>query len=168
MPALTPKQERFVAEYLVDLNATQAAIRAGYSPKTANQQGPRLLVNDGIAAAVAEQQTKHLQRADLTATRVLQEIKRISFSDIRRVFNEYGNLKPVSELSDDEAAAIGSVEVVIKNAAAGDGHTDTIHKIKHWDKLKALELAGRHLGMFEENASVSGTIELVWGRDSSA
>ena len=67
------------------------------------------------------------------------------------------------ELSDDEAASIASIEVIIKNAAAGDGHTDTIHKIRQWDKLKALEMAGKHFGVFAENANVSGTIELVWG-----
>lgn len=160
---MTPKQERFVAEYLVDLNATQAAIRAGYSAKTAKQQGSENLTKPDIAAAVGERRAKQLTQTDLTATRVLQEISRISFADIRRVVDEHGNLRPLHELTDDEAAAIASVEVIIKNAQAGDGHTDTVHKIKHWDKLKALEMAGKHLGVFQENASVSGTIELVWG-----
>lgn len=160
---LTPKQERFVAEYLVDLNATQAAIRAGYSAKTANRIASHLLSKVDIAAAVAERREHQLQSADLTAVRVLQEISRISFSDIRRVFDEVGNLKPLHELTDDEAAAVASVEVVIKNAKAGDNQTDTVHKIKHWDKLKALEMAGKHLGVFNEQASVSGPILLIWG-----
>ncbi|GGB00408.1 hypothetical protein GCM10011491_30760 [Brucella endophytica] len=68
---LSDKQQRFVAEYLIDLNATQAAIRAGYSEKTANQQGPRLLVNAGIAAAIAEGAAKRIRKAEVTAQEVL-------------------------------------------------------------------------------------------------
>lgn len=162
---LTPKQARFVAEYLIDLNATQAAIRAGYRAKRPDQAGYELLHTPEIAAAVAKQKAGQLARAGLTAARVLDEISRLAFADIRRVFDAQGDLKPVHALTDEDAAPIASVEVVIKNAAAGDGHTDTIHKIRYWDKLKALELAGKHLGIFEENAHVTGTIELVWSHD---
>ena len=88
---LRDKHARFVAEYLVDLNATQAAIRAGYSAKTAEQQGYRLLRNVQIAAAVAEGHRKRLNRLDITAERVLNEVARIAFSDIRAHFDE---LKP--------------------------------------------------------------------------
>jgi phage terminase small subunit len=75
---LTPKQRRFVAEYLVDLNATQAAIRAGYSAKTANASGPRLLVNVGIAAAINAKQNKTLERVGLTAEKILSDVARIA------------------------------------------------------------------------------------------
>lgn len=72
---MTPKQEAFVREYLIDLNATQAAIRAGYSPKTANEQGARLLANVSIAAAVAQAKNERAQKCDIDALWVLREAK---------------------------------------------------------------------------------------------
>jgi phage terminase small subunit len=83
--ALNPKQRRFVAEYLIDLNATQAAIRAGYSKKNADVTGPRLLGNVGVAAAVAAGTSKQLATAELTAARVLEEIRRLAFIDMRSI-----------------------------------------------------------------------------------
>lgn len=78
MRPLTPKQQRFVQEYLIDLNATQAAIRAGYSAKTAEQQGPRLLGNAGVAAAVAAGQVRLASKLELTAEKVLANIARVA------------------------------------------------------------------------------------------
>ena len=163
MANLTPKQARFVAEYLIDLNATQAAIRAGYSATWAEKNAHRLTGNDGVSAAIADGQAKAMGQAGVTAQRVKEELARLAFSDVRRLFDKRGNLRPIYELGDNEAAAVASLEVVIKNAAAGDGHTDTIHKVKVWDKTKALELLGKHFGLFDEHAHISGTIELVWG-----
>jgi phage terminase small subunit len=82
--ALNDKQARFVREYLVDLNATQAAIRSGYSEATAYSQGQRLLKNVEVAAAVAKAQAKRAERTDVTADRVLRELAKIGFSDLRR------------------------------------------------------------------------------------
>lgn len=161
--ALNPKQQRFVHEYLIDLNATQAAVRSGYSERTAKQQGSRLLTDADVAAAVAAGKAKQLGTADLSAARVLEEVRRLAMSDVRCLFDEHGNLRSIRDLTDEQAAAVAGLEVVIKNVAAGDGHTDTVHKIKVWDKPKALEMLMKHLGLFEENARVSGTIELVWG-----
>lgn len=76
MPDLTEKQKRFVAEYLIDLNATQAAIRAGYSAKTANQQGPRLLVNTGVQQAISQGAQKRVRNAEVTAQDVLEGLYR--------------------------------------------------------------------------------------------
>jgi phage terminase small subunit len=87
MPALTAKQARFVAEYLVDLNATQAAIRAGYSARTANEQAARLLANVSVAAAVAEAQAARGKRTEVTQDRVALELARIAFGDPRRVMD---------------------------------------------------------------------------------
>lgn len=72
MAVLTPKQQQFVAEYLIDLNATQAAIRAGYSPKTANEQGARLLANASVAQLVAEGAEKRIRKAEVTAQDVIE------------------------------------------------------------------------------------------------
>ena len=161
--ALTTKQQRFIQEYLIDPNATQAAARAGYSQRAAYQQGYENLRKPAIAEAIADAQRQLAEQTGITAKRVKEELARIAFSDVRSLFDTTGSLRPIHKLNDDEAAAVASLEVVIKNAAAGDGHTDTIHKIKVWDKTKALELLGKHFGLFDEHAHVSGTIELVWG-----
>lgn len=164
---LTPKQARFVAEYLIDLNATQAAIRAGYSRRTANEQGSRLLAKASVKAAVADGQAKQLGKADLTAVRVLEEMRRLAFSDLRQAFDEHGNLKPIQELSDETAAAVASVEVIIKNAAAGDKHTDTIHKLKVWDKPRVLEMLGKHFSLLTEQVQHSGDLTISWQAPTS-
>jgi phage terminase small subunit len=158
---MTLKQERFVAEYLVDRNATKAAERAGYSKKTAQEQGSRLLSNAMVAAAVAEGQAKLLEKVGITAERVLQEMGRLAFSDVSRLFTPEGTLKPLSQLTADDSACIAGLEVIIKNAEAGDGHTDKVHKIKVWDKSKNLEMLGKHFGLFVEKVEHSGGIVLT-------
>lgn len=164
---LTPKQARFVAEYLIDFNATQAAIRAGYSQKTASSIGQENLNKPEIAAAVTVGQAKQHKHADLTRERVLDEMRRLAFSDVRHLFDAQGNLKPLHTLTPDESAAIASVEVIIKNAAAGDGHTDTVHKIKVWDKTRTLEQLGKHFGILKESVEVAGGITITW-QDSTS
>jgi phage terminase small subunit len=159
---LTPKQARFVAEYLKDLNATQAAARAGYSAKTANQQGSRLLANVGVAQAIAAGKAKQLESADISATRILEEMKRIALVDVRSFFDEHGNAKAIKDLGPDQGAALGGFEVLIKNAKAGDGVTDTIHKFKLWDKPKVLEMFCKHFGLLEEKVQHSGEITVSW------
>jgi phage terminase small subunit len=159
---LTPKQARFVAEYLKDLNATQAAARAGYSAKTANQQGSRLLANVGVAQAIAAGKAKQLESADISATRILEEMKRIALVDVRSFFDEHGNAKAIKDLGPDQGAALGGFEVLIKNAKAGDGVTDTIHKFKLWDKPKVLEMFCKHFGLLEEKVHHSGEITVSW------
>lgn len=158
---LTSKQQRFVAEYLKDHNATNAAIRCGYSPKTANQQGSRLLANANISAAVAEKAEKQLEKAEVTAQKVLDEIARLAFSDVRGLFDENGNLKPIHTLDDKQAAAIASLEVVKKNAQAGDGQTDIVHKVKVWDKTKSLEMLAKHFALLIERVDVSGSVQVI-------
>ncbi len=160
--ALSEKHRRFVAEYLKDLNATQAAIRSGYSEDTARQQGSRLLTNDDIAEAVAEGQAKALADAGLTATRVLEEMRRLAFVSIQDLFDTEGNLIPIHQLPRHVASAVASVEVVKKNLAAGDGQTDTVHKLKTWDKPKALDMLGKHFGLLEETVQHHGEIVVRW------
>jgi phage terminase small subunit len=108
---LTPKQERFVAEYLIDLNATQAAIRTGYSARTAASQGARLLKHGGVAQAVQAAQQARAVRTEITQDRVLQELARIAFFDIRRLYRADGSMKDPCELDADTAAALASIEV---------------------------------------------------------
>lgn len=160
--ALARKHARFVAEYLKDLNATQAAIRAGYSKKTAKAQGSRLLTKADIAQAVASGTAKQLASAELTATRVLEEYRRLAFMDARSFFDDRGNLKPFSELTEEQGSALAGFEAIIKNAQAGDGVTDTIHKIKFWDKTRALESLAKHFGLLTEKVEHSGGLDIVW------
>jgi len=159
---MTPKQERFVAEYLKDLNATQAAIRAGYATASARQIAAENLSKPDIEAAVAAGKAQQLAACGLSAERVLEELRRIAFSDLRRLFTPDGDLRSVCELSDEEAATLASVEVIIKNAAAGDGQTDTIHKIRAWDKVRGLELLAKHFGLLTERLEHRGEVAYRW------
>jgi len=123
---LTPKQERFVAEYLIDLNATQAAIRTGYSAKTAASQGARLLKQSGVARAVQTAQQARAVRTEITQDRVLQELARIAFFDIRRLYRADGSMKDPCELDADTAAALASIEV--KEELERGGGEDALHE----------------------------------------
>ena len=157
MSELTEKQQRFVEEYLVDLNATQAAIRAGYSEKTATEQGARLLINVKVQDAIIEAKAKRSKRTEITQDRVLQEISRIAFSDIRQVIKWTSNavtLKSSDELDDDDAAMVSEVS---QTTTATGGTL----KIKVHDKMKALELAGRHLGLWEKSEAGESSLAEV-------
>src|SRR6266852_1828810 len=101
---MTPKQTRFVAEYLKDLNATQAYIRAGYSSKGADVSGPRLLGNARVAAAIAAGTARQLDKAELTAVLTLEAIRRQVGGDIRALFDEHGHFRPIHTLPADVAA----------------------------------------------------------------
>lgn len=161
-PALTPKQARFVAEYLVDLNATQAAIRTGYSAKTAKQQGSRLLTNAVISAAITTSTRQQLTTTELSAARVLEEYRRLAFVDARSFWDAHGNVKPMSELTAEQGSALAGFEALIKNAKAGDGITDTIHKFKLWDKTKALDSLAKHFGLLKDTIDVQGGMTITW------
>lgn len=155
---LSDKQQRFVSEYLVTLNASEAARRAGYSEKTAASQGQRLLRNVEIQEAVGVGKAGQLEKAELTAARVLEEIRRLSFSDLRTLFDETGNLRPLHTLTSEQAACIASVEVVKKNLTAGDGQMDTVIKLKVWDKTRSLEMLAKHFALLTERVQHGGEI----------
>jgi phage terminase small subunit len=154
--SLTPKQGRFVAEYLKDLNATRAAIRAGYHPKMA----AKLVAKSSIQVAMGEQQAQQLEQAELHAIDVKRVCRWNVNRDIRRLFDDKGNMRPLHTLSPEDAAMIASFEVVIKNAAGGDGHTDTVIKIRLNDQARFVELAMKHLGLLKERVEVEGKMTL--------
>src|SRR4051812_5905289 len=146
---LNDRQCRFVEQYLVDLNATQAAIRSGYSAATANQIGARLLANVKVAAAIAEAQAARSRRTEVTADRVVLELARVAFGDPRRGMSwgpGGGRLRPSAELADEEAALVAEGSQTVTEAGG------TV-RLKAVDKLGALRLLGQHLGMFGERAS---------------
>lgn len=151
---LTPKQARFVSEYLVDLNATQAAIRAGYSARTADDIGRQLLGKTPVAEAVAAQQKAREVRTGVTADRVVAELARVAFGNSRAVMRWSAGgvtLRESSELTDDEAALVSEVSETVSQAG-------TAVKLKTHDKVRALELLGKHLGMFVDKVEHSGAI----------
>lgn len=160
---LTPKQMRFVDEWLIDFNGKQAAIRAGYSAKTAEATAARLLRNVKVQAEISRRQKDLQRRTEVTQERVVMELARVAFADATnyvqvetRIINrgevkvpiELAVHKETAELSADQRAAIAS----IKQGANGV-------EIKLHDKIKALELLGRHIGMFNDKLEVKATVE---------
>ena len=146
--ALTPKQKRFVAEYLIDLNATAAAKRAGYSEKTACEQAARLLANVKVQAAAQSAMQEREKRTEITQDMVLQETAKLAFFDIRKMFDKNGKPLDISKLDDDTAAALVGLDV--QDIADKDGdYVGYVKKYKMADKVKALELLGKHFGTWE-------------------
>src|SRR3990172_2301373 len=105
---LTPRQQRFVAEYLIDLNATKAAIRAGYNSRTARQIGYENLTKPYIQAEIERQNKERVARLEIDADDVLRQLKVISDFDIRGLFDETGNLKPPHALTEEQGKAVAS------------------------------------------------------------
>ena len=145
------KQKRFCAEYLVDLNATQAAIRAGYSPASAGSIGYELLKKPDIRARIDKGIAEQERRTGINADRVLRELGRIAFVSAPDLVNmEDATLKDGA--SADDLAAIASVKVKTIPGPMGDGFE---REIRLADKLKALELIGKHLGMFTDKVELN-------------
>lgn len=146
--ALTPKQKRFVAEYLVDLNATAAARRAGYSAKTADRIGPELLGKTCVSEAIQQAIREREKRTEITQDMVLRETAKLAFFDIRKMFDKDGKPLDIPKLDADTAAALVGLDV--QDVADNDGdYVGFVKKYKMADKLKALELLGKHLGTWE-------------------
>ena len=158
MPKLTAKQEKFIQEYLIDLNATQAAIRAGYSPKTANRIGPQNLSKVGIQEGIQAVRDKQQERTQITADNVLREIHRLASFDPRKLFHPDGTPKQIHELDDDTAACIGGMEITSKTSADDPDKPELIcvNKLKVWDKNAALEKLCKYLGLSIERREISG------------
>jgi phage terminase small subunit len=156
---LTYKQEAFVNEYLVDLNATQAAIRAGYSEDTAGVIGSENLKKPYIREAIQKAMDSRAERTKITADRVLNELGKMGFANIRDIFTESGNLRPINELPEHVAAAIQSVEVTVKSGDEnedGSRTVENVHKVRLADKKAPLELLGKHLKLFAERVEHTG------------
>lgn len=141
---------------MVDLNATQAAIRAGYSPKTAGAIGEKLLKKAEISADIERRKTAQLERVEVRADEVLAELKRLGLSDLRDAFDSNGHLLDVKSLPDDIAHSIAGIEVEELFEGHGEDreHIGRVKKIKLWDKNKALESLGRHLQLFIDRVKV--------------
>jgi phage terminase small subunit len=148
--SMTPKQERFVEEYLVDLNATQAAIRAGYSARTAREIGRENLDKPDIQEALQTAFAARSKRVEVDQDWVVRRLARIADLDLRKLFTEDGRLRPIHDLPEDVAGAISSVDVIKRKDDAEE------YRVRLPDRIRALDLLGRHLGMFRDRVEVTG------------
>lgn len=159
---LTDKQKIFCREYIVDLNATQAAIRAGYSEKTAKDIGCQNLAKLNIQTEIAELMENREERLDVSADNVVRELMNIAMSDIGAIFNDDGSIKPLSEIPKDVRKAIAGIDVFEELEGRGKDQEliGFTKKVRLWDKNKALEMLGRHLKMFTDKIQVNEKKEL--------
>ena len=164
---LTAKQEKFCNEYLIDLNATQAAIRAGYSEKTAAVIGAENLIKPNIANFIQERQKELQEETGITQKRVLEEYAKIAFSDIRQMFDGNNMLLSLKDVPDDIAACLSSVEVDQLWGASMDSKVQIgeTKKVKVWNKINALDSLARHFGMFGKDNEQSKPVVHISGME---
>ncbi|MEA4831583.1 MAG: terminase small subunit [Oscillospiraceae bacterium] len=171
--ALTPKQKLFVQEYLIDLNATQAAIRAGYSQQRASEIGYQQLQKTTVQDAIDKAMHKREQRTEITQDKVLSELAKVAFSN-GSDFAKVTTQKRKKRLWDDEAQEYVEKEVEeqfvelfdtdklpLEKKAAISGIKEGKYgiEVNSCDKVRALELIGKHLGMFKDKVELSGQID---------
>ncbi len=156
---MTDAQKRFCDEYLIDLNATRA-YKVAYSrckkDETANVNGSKLLRNTKVQEYISEKMKDREQRTKITQDMVIKELAKIAFLDIRKLYTENGQLKNVADIDSETAGAISSLETLEEYEGYGDDREkigDT-QKVRLLDKTKALELLGKHLGMFKDKVEI--------------
>lgn len=154
---MTKKQKLFIEEYLIDLNATQAAIRAGYSPESAGSIGDENLKKPEIKNAIEKALAERSRRTGINQDRVIQEIAKLAFLNPVDVI-DMGKAVVKEEANRDDTACIAAVKVKV---IPSDDGTITEREVKTYDKLKALELLGKHLGMFTDKLKMEGTVPVV-------
>lgn len=157
---LNDRQRLFVAEYMKDLNATRAAIRAGYSKRSAHNQGQRMIKNDYVGAAIAQAMRERVERVIADGDDVLRELTRLGLSDMRDHV-EWGpdgvKLKESAGLTDGAAAAVKDVSMSkeVRYDKNGDRIETVDTTVKLHDKKGPLELLARHLGLFPKDSGVN-------------
>ena len=157
MARLNAKQKRFVDEYLIDLNATQAAIRAGYKKtEYTDTNANKLLENTRIREAIDKAMAERSKRTGINQNRVIQELARIAFVNPQNVINaEDGSVR--EDATEDDLACIQAVKV--KTMSGDKGYSEE-REVRLNDKMKALELLGKHLGMFTDKVELDADLEL--------
>lgn len=160
---LNPKQQRFVLEYLKDLNATQAAIRAGYSAKTAKVQGSRLLTNAAISEAVGKKHAKVTNNLEVTAERIIRERARLAFFDPRKLLDNTGRPLPLQDLDDDTAAAIAGLKVSDKYDTVEGSQERTVSTVLEYklaDKNASLTALEKIQGLYSSGDEPAGVLNI--------
>lgn len=154
---LNKKQQQFVDEYLIDLNATQAAIRAGYSVNSARDIGCENLTKPNIQEAVAKAMAERSKRTGISQDRIVLELAKLAFVNPNDLIDpEDASIR--AGASEDDLACIQSVKVKTMD---GDKGTSTEREIKLNDKMKALELLGKHLGMWNDKIDLNVSLPVV-------
>jgi phage terminase small subunit len=157
MIVASKKQERFVEEYLIDLNAKQAAIRAGYKPNNADVIGYQLLQKTSVKNAIEKAMAERSRRTGISQDRVLYELAKMAFVNISDVV-DLDDARVKADATEEDLACIQAVK--IKPNEFG-----TEREIKMYDKKASLELLGRHLGMFKDNVKLDITPVVIGGDD---
>ncbi len=157
---VSPKQAIFAAEYLVDGNATRAAIAAGYKPESAHVAGARLLKHPKVAAAIADGRGRLAKKLEISAERVLQELAKLAYFDVGKLYDTDGNRIPVHQLDEQTRAAIAAVEDETKTAACGAERR--IQRVRMADKGANLERLGKHLKLFGDGG-FGATVDVAGG-----
>lgn len=156
---MTPKQQRFVEEYLIDLNATQAAIRAGYSAKTAQEQGSRLLSNVMVSEAIAAAKAERSEKTGIDAAWLLKRLSDEAMADVNDLYTDDGRIKPVKDwpLIWRQGLVAG---LEVETIGEGAGH---LTKVKLSDRIKRLELIGKHIDVqaFKDKVEHTGAIAIT-------
>lgn len=166
--SLNPKQRAFCLQYLVDFNATQSAIRAGYSKKTAYSIGWELLKKPEIQDFINKTKERTSNKLEITRERTMREIGRIAFQDSKQFFDSEGNILPIHEMSDDAAACIAGFEVeeLFDNLMSKiKVRTGTLKKLRRYDKTKALEMLAKHFNIFSDAPVNNNTITVGYGKE---
>lgn len=155
--ALTPKQMRFADEYLIDLNATAAYKRAGYSGQgnAAESMASQLLSNIKVSAYIQTRMKDREKRTEITQDMVLAEWAKLAFLDPRRFYDADGGLIPIQKLPAEVAAALAGVELTTERSKGEEPTVSDVSKIKFIDKKGALDSVARHLGMFNDKLELN-------------
>lgn len=149
----------FAREYVIDLNATRAAIAAGYSETSARESGCELLAKSSVQAKINELLSKRASKLDISAEKVLEGLRKLAFFDHRKFFREDGSLIPINELDEETSSTIEGFEIEEAYDHFGKGQAKpvgTIKKYKIASRGQNLERLGRHLKLFTDKVEVSG------------
>jgi len=164
---ITDKMRQFVDEYLIDLNGTQAAIRAGYSESTAQEQSSQLLARPDIRALIEQAQKDRVDRVQINQDTTVNELKTIAFSDVADfvIVKEGGVIeqRPFNELKKEQTRCVKRIKQTVRTAQSSDGtviHQTAVLELELYDKVKSLELLGRHLGIFNDKLTLDGALPL--------
>ena len=160
MKKLTNKQTKFIDEYFIDLNATQAAIRSGYSKKTARKIGQENLTKPDILNAIKQRRKELSDATKINQERILNEEKSIAFFDLGKLFKTDGSLIPLGELPEEVRRGISGFEI-IETPILGTKKIKRTYKYKLNDKGRSLERVGKHLGMYSEKIERGLTKEVL-------
>lgn len=151
--SLTPRQERFCEEYVVDLNGMQAAIRAGYAVNSANEQASRLLTNANIRDYIEELQTGRRKVREIRADRILDTLETIAYGDVSAFFDDDGELLPRKDWPEGAHLLVAGIE--FKTVQLGEGAVEHIAKIKLVDRLKALNMLAQHKALLVSRVEIT-------------